>query len=274
MSIQAGTDYEIHDLWEDRNLGRFAGRFERIVAAHDILFVSVVPATGGDNQVSEKDVNGRFGRRSFLTGLGATALTLGAHHLRVSPESAPSFRSAWPHDAERHWPGEAYWPNPLQDWRVRMGRLECFGAGGDRNVALLTRDVGEHKGDVLLQVDCGPLDQTPLTQGFVGFRVGVKHQVDDYRAAAIYGRGMNVGINADGRLFIGQLEDAAPRISLANHVHLELHARPSGSGYNVSLRATDLRAEIAETTRDVPGEWLRGGLALVCSSGASPAVTG
>lgn len=217
--------------------------------------------------MSERDVNGRFGRRSFLAGLGATALTLGGHNLRVSAESAPSFRSAWPHDAERHWPGEAYWPNPLQDWRVHMGRLECFGAGGDRNVALLTRDIAEHTGDLLLQVDCGPLDRTPLTQGFVGFRVGVKHQIDDYRAAAIYGRGMDAGVHADGRLFIGQVEDATPRISLADPIHLELHAKPSGGGYKVSLRAKGLRGEIAGTTRDVSGEWLRGGLALVCSSG-------
>lgn len=44
LGIQAGTRYEIHDLWEDRNLGPFAGRFERIVAPHDILFVTITPA--------------------------------------------------------------------------------------------------------------------------------------------------------------------------------------------------------------------------------------
>jgi hypothetical protein len=148
--------------------------------------------------------------------------------------------------------------------------LECFSPGGDRNVALLTRDVAERSGNLSLGVRFGQLGTRPLERGFVGFRIGIKHQMSDYRATAIYGRGMNAGVNADGRLFIGKIEAAAPKVDLANEMQLQLHARPSATGYTIVLRATNIQeGYAAETTREVPNEWLTGGLALVCSAGAT-----
>ena len=214
-----------------------------------------------------------FDRRSFIkkaggTALGATALTLIRPTFSLGEETPVSFHSEWQQDAERVWPGPEYWANPLQDWRIRRGRLECISPGGDRNVALLTREVASRSGDLHLQVHLGRLDNTALDQGFVGFRIGSKHQMNDYRATAIYGQGMNAGINAAGRLFIGDLHDEAPRIDLARETLLEFHAEPSASGYKVVLRARTLKEGApVEITRDVPEDWLVGGLALVCSSG-------
>jgi hypothetical protein len=217
----------------------------------------------------------RFDRRSFLkkagsTALGATALTLAhpAHGSETTEEARVSFRSAWLPDTDRPWPGPEYWPNPLQDWRVRAGRLECFSPGGDRNVALLTRDVAARKGDLSLSVRLGKIGDVPLQRGFVGFRIGTKNEMNDYRATAIYGQGMNAGVNADGRLFIGTIEPSSPRIDLDSETRLQFQARPSANGYTVSLRATSVHGgHKAETTREVPGDWLTGGIALVCSSG-------
>lgn len=218
----------------------------------------------------------RFDRRSFLkkagsTALGAAALTLTrpVQGSETEKETQVSFRSMWSPDMNRVWPGPEYWSNPLQDWRIREGRLECFSPGGDRNVALLTRDVAGRKGDLALGVRLGPIGNEVRKRGFVGFRVGIKHGMNDYRATAIYGQGMNAGVNADGRLFIGTLEASASRIDLASEMHLQLHARPSANGYTVSLRATSVHGgHTAETTREVPEDWLTGGIALVCSSGS------
>ena len=159
-------------------------------------------------------------RRTFLKEAGATALGANAI-MRMplakaeGPEEPSAFRSNWPRDLNRPWPGPEYWANPLQDWRIRAGRLECFSPGGDRNVALLSHDVSARRGDLRLSVELGPLDSGAWERGFIGFRVGVKDAQQDYRATAIYGRGMNAGINADGRLFIGELEGNAPRAELA-----------------------------------------------------------
>ena len=186
-----------------------------------------------------------------------------------------SFRGEWHVDAEREWPGPEYWANPLQDWRIRRGRLECISPGGDRNVALLTREVANRPGDFYMQVHLGRMDDHPLDEGFVGFRIGSKHQMGDFRATAIYGQGLNAGIDAAGCLFIGERRDDAPRIDLASETILEFHAQPSINGYKTVLRARVLKdGATVETMREVPGDWLIGGVALVCSSGpvqSSPA---
>lgn len=215
----------------------------------------------------------RFSRRSFLRNAGATAMGAAAlaHHWPAEAEEAhqePSFNSHWPQNLSRPWPGPEYWTNPLQDWRVRDGRLECFSPGGDRNVFLLTREVAARHGDLMVSVRLGKLEDATLKQGFVGFRVGIQNPMNDYRAAAIYGRGMNAGVNADGRLFIGELEASASRVDLDRELRLQLHAAPSEQGYKVMLRASDADGQhAAEVSREVPADWIRGGVALVCSSG-------
>ncbi|MGC8549128.1 MAG: alkaline phosphatase D family protein [Acidobacteriaceae bacterium] len=217
-------------------------------------------------------MNMNFSRRSFLKSAGVTAL--GATALSRWPAAAeearrnPSFRSQWPESFSRPWPGQQYWSNPLQDWRVQDGRLECFSPGGDRNVFLLTREVADRRGDLTMSVQLGKLDKKETTQGLVGFRIGIKNPMNDYRATAIYGRGMNLGIHADGRLFIGELEASAPRVNLNRDVVLQMHASPSAQGYKVLLRASAPTGKKAvEVTREVPADWITGGVALVCSSG-------
>lgn len=214
----------------------------------------------------------RWNRRSFLktaslSALGASALAREWPALGEAHEEQVSFRSAWPQEVERPWPGPDYWSNPLQDWQVRAGRLECIAAGGDRNVALLTREVAARRGELTLSVLLGRVDETVPTEGFAGFRVGIKQPyLNDYRATAIYGQGMNAGIHADGRLFIGALEPSAPRIDLSGEIRLQLRAAPSAAGYKVLLRAGRAGSESVELSREVPADWLTGGLALVCSS--------
>ncbi len=215
----------------------------------------------------------RIDRRSFLkessgAALGATAVSLlGPGRADAAGEN--SFHSAWPRQAERAWAGPEYWTNPLEDWRIRQGRLECIGAGGDRNVFLLTHEVAGRAGNVAMSVRLGRMEAAEhLEEGFAGFRVGIKSYVDDYRARAIHGRGMNVGVTADGRLFIGEVQASSPRVKLEQELRLDLEAHPSGSSYAVTLRAEDREGKrLAEITRQVPGEWLEGGVALVSSSG-------
>lgn len=151
---------------------------------------------------------------------------------------------------------------------MQDGRLECFSPGGDRNVFLLTREVAARPGDLAMSVRLGKLGSEANAQGFVGFRLGIQNPMNDYRATAIYGRGMNAGVHADGRLFLGTLEPAAPRVDLSRELSLHLHAAPSAEGYKVLLRVTDQDGQhAAEISREIPADWLRGGVALVCSSG-------
>lgn len=217
--------------------------------------------------MSEQINRRSFVKRAGVATAGASALARDVQTRAALEQPVPSFQSTWTADVDRPWVGADYWTNPLQDWRVRAEHLECHSAGGDRNVALLTRSVADRAGDLQLSVRFGPLDTATREQGFVGFRVGVKHQFEDYRAAAIYGQGLNAGVNADGRLFIGSLEPAAPRVNLAGEVRLRLEATALESGYSLSLRADGpSQSATVEIKRDVPSDWLTGGVALVCSS--------
>ena len=128
---------------------------------------------------------------------------------------AADFTSAWPQSVERIWIGPDYWANPLQDWRVSEGRLECIIPGGNRNVNLLTYQLSADRGGFTTSVRLGRTrpSEGALSAGWVGFRLGIRGQVDDYRYAALRGTGIDAGLNTDGRLFIGE-ESASTRSSV------------------------------------------------------------
>lgn len=183
-----------------------------------------------------------------------------------------------PAGVSQPWLGPDYWANPLQDWRLHNGRMECINAGGDRNVFLLTREAGggEGSGSTLeMRVKLGRLSAAPLAEGFAGFRVGIRGFFNDYRDSAVFGCGVNAGVLADGRLFIGSVGDAGEAVSLDDEIELRFSALPSTettmpSSYDLALAAFDRTGatRLGEVRRaNVPEEWIRGGLGLVCHSG-------
>jgi hypothetical protein len=200
-------------------------------------------------------------RRTFVAG-AVTAVAV----------KAADFRSEWTSSIARPWLGPEYWANPMQDWRVRNGRMECFVAGGDRNVVLLTRELSGETGDFTISVRIGRLeeDTNQLGQGFVGFRFGIRGQFNDYRDSAVHGVGVDAGITGDGMLFIADPETQGPRINLnQQNLTLRLTATPYANAYRIALDVLDANgAVLAGILRNpAPPEWLRGGIGLVCSSG-------
>jgi alkaline phosphatase D len=180
------------------------------------------------------------------------------------------FRSQWSQEIDRPWPGPDYWSNPLQDWRVRNGRLENHVAGGDRNVFLLTRELAPEEGSLHMSVHLGRLEEDTgnMTPGFVGFRVGIQGAFHDYRDSAVRGYGLDAGIATDGRLFIGKLEDSNPHLNgTFSDVTLSLSAEPDGNQYKVTLTAQSDGNTVEHSRSGIPDEWLQGGFALVVHNG-------
>ena len=119
-------------------------------------------------------------------------------------ESHP-FESKFPENVNRIWAGPDYWANPLQDWRVSNGRLECRVTAPDRTVHLITRMIDTNgSADFSMETDLGFISNSGVnvSQGWGGFLFGVKGEFDDYRDNAIYGEGVNAGITSEGVLFI------------------------------------------------------------------------
>jgi alkaline phosphatase D len=202
-------------------------------------------------------------RREFVSTVASAAL---------SPAAA-AFQARLPANVERSFLGPAYWSNPMQDWRLRDGRIECSVAGGDRNVYLLTRDVTARVGDLVMSVKLDRLeeDREPLADGFAGFRVGIRGRFNDYRDSAVRGFGLNTGVTAGGRLFIGDPAAGSAISGWPREITLHFRARPEPDKgtYNLRIAATDSGGQRLGVTErgGVPPDALTGGVALVCSSG-------
>ncbi|MBN2450331.1 MAG: discoidin domain-containing protein, partial [Lentisphaeria bacterium] len=124
------------------------------------------------------------------------------------------FRSAWSQSVTRTWIGPEYWANRLQDWRLAEGRLECLTAAENRTVGLLPWQVGAAPGPFETSARLGILSAG--TSGYAGFRVGGHGRLfgieglEDYRDDVLKSKGLDCGVTADGRLFIGPAPRSKP----------------------------------------------------------------
>jgi alkaline phosphatase D len=160
----------------------------------------------------------------------------------------------------------------MEDWVLKNGRACNTHSGGDRNLALLTAEVTDAPGTLLLEADFEPIGKGG-GEGFIGFQMGLQGNFNDYRDSAISGTGFAAGIGQDGRFFIGSHRSDEPL--LAPHhgsLRLSLSARPMADGlYALELAATSL-AEGGEARRfvneGVHPSWLPGLVAFTVSSQA------
>ena len=217
-------------------------------------------------------------RRRFIAGSASLAATsVVAPLLRASAQPTADFRSRWDACHDRVWLGPEYWANPLQDWQIVSGRIECANAAADRNVHVLTRQLAERKGNLDMSVRVGRAEGGVLvTTGSVGFRIGAQGPLREYRNSLIFGRGLEAGISADGSMFIGDVRSAKPVTPAAEATELRLTAEPNLDAYTVTLRARDDAGNDLGTIskENVPPGQLVGNLALVCNFGSAPSGAG
>src|SRR5687768_14688711 len=128
-------------------------------------------------------------RRRFIAGsaaFAASAVVPRALHAQA-PQTAGEFRSRWDACPDRLWLGPEYWANPLQDWQTANGRIECTHAAPDRNVHVLTRQLGERVGTLDMRVRLGRLGNAPAPAESAGFRIGAQGPLAEYRNNLIFG---------------------------------------------------------------------------------------
>ena len=61
----------------------------------------------------------------------------------LASQAGAQFASVFDRTPDRPWVGPEYWANPLQDWRIAGGALECINAGPARSLILLTRELSD-----------------------------------------------------------------------------------------------------------------------------------
>jgi hypothetical protein len=235
----------------------------------------------------------RLNRRSFLS-RSATLAAASASAPALSPllhaagQPGAEFRSAWDGLPDRPWLGPEYWANPLQDWRVANGRIECLNAAPDRNVHVLTRQLANRPGNVRMSVRVGRVGGGKLAgKGSFGFRLGILGTLKDYPelhdyrnnlwpASGPLSGGVIAGVAADGRVFTDVVY-RVPEPGENNHVRIDLNRETielrlnvvaSGAEYDVTLTVHDGQtgAQLGQSSiRPVQAGNLVGNLALVCN---------
>jgi hypothetical protein len=185
---------------------------------------------------------------------------------------AAEFSSNWQKQNDRIWLGPEYWANPMEDWKVANGRIECTHRGPNRSVHLLTRQLSDDAGGFTMSVRLGRSD-AGKQGGAAGFLIGVKSELQDYRSALLFGNGLSAGVSTDGRLFIGKQRNddpAIPKLTKAG-VDLRLVAVAKGNGYSVTLAAHDVngRKKLGELSRQMTAEQLKGNIALLHNGGST-----
>ena len=212
-------------------------------------------------------------RRRFLQTTAAAA-ALGSASLSQSGcgKTDADFESAWPSSVDRVWLGPDYWTNPLQDWRCANRRAELMLPAEDRQVHLLTREVRSGEGLLTASVRVARLGGVALEQGpgSFGFRLGNRGPLPDYRNALVHGEGLDIGLTAEGGLFIGDFKTAQPgQVDLdRDQVELRIAADSTTARAAVTIGAYEPggTTPLAQISReDLPPDALAGGVALIAN---------
>ncbi len=217
----------------------------------------------------------QLNRRNFLHGMGAVgtgiAVSGSVNAAEVQTQSAdPQKSRPWSQIPDRVWIGPEYWANPLQDWQITEGRLECVNAAANRNVHWLTRSLGEKTGPFEMRVTIGRAEEGTLAKGkgSAGFRIGIRGPLEDYRNAIVFGNGLDVGFNVIDGLFIGRIKSKkkAEEVLDRQWIKLQLAAEPTGDDYRLTLSALDAESgKLLDQIQHehVPADRLHGNIALV-----------
>lgn len=178
--------------------------------------------------------------------------------------------SYWHKMPDMDWTGPRYWANRLQDWHIKNGVLECQFQGQNRTVHNLTQQLGSSRNRFNSTMHLALSPNLPASKdNLIGFLLGAKSEFSDYRASAVKGTGLKVGINTHGNLFIGSKEQSGQSIrpqQLQQGIVLEVAGEPLGMKYALQITVYDhqhkqVLSQLAE--QHVEPEALEGNIAIL-----------
>jgi hypothetical protein len=163
---------------------------------------------------------------------------------------------------DRIWTGSDFWANPLQDWRIQDGRLECIQQGSDRNVHLLTWQLAPESS---LEMEVDVFRPAANFSGYVSLRFGSHGNLDEYRHNTINSVNFyDAKLSSGGTLV---LADDSVKINWEDKVTLTLELIPEGGNHLAQFTAKNSRGEIlGQVKAEFVSSAMHGNLALVCHS--------
>lgn len=179
------------------------------------------------------------------------------------PENASpvnAFRSSWDTSYDRVWLGREFWANPMEDWKVSNGAAECLTGAGNRNIHLLTHQLTNVDGSFAMSVNIEAISE-PKQNASVGFRIGIRSDLNEYRSNSFANGGINAGTKA-GSLTLGR--KTTPLVEGDKAERMSLSGKPEGDKYSLTLRTLNADgATLTEITSNFPKDVVLGNIALV-----------
>jgi len=178
------------------------------------------------------------------------------------------FKSNWHNWPDMKWVGPEYWGNRLQDWRLKDGMAVCNISAGNRNLQLLTVQKTDSITPLEVSVDITLLNKSIANtdEGCLGMQLGCNGPFDDYRSAAVFGKGFDIGLNPNGKLQVsGQLFDTGLN-KIPETFRLEVHLEPYNDKYRLKVDVLEpITNTLIHTQEDiyVDGKNLIGNFALL-----------
>ncbi|MFI4847801.1 MAG: alkaline phosphatase D family protein [Gimesia chilikensis] len=178
-------------------------------------------------------------------------------------ESAAPVIGRWKKTNDRVWLGEEFWANPMEDWRIIDGAAECLSTGGSRNIQLLTHQLTNPKASFTMSVHVSQVE-VKQQDGGVGFRIGVKSDINEYRSNCFAKSGIKAGI-VNGKLILGNKEQKLKQpIDLKDCV-LTVIGKPEGEKYSLTLMVSGSESDkpLDTISHTFPPQAVLGNVAVV-----------
>ena len=177
------------------------------------------------------------------------------------------FKSNWENWPDMKWIGPEFWGNRLQDWEISGGKALCNISSNNRALHILTHQLGSNTKDFQqsVVVDWKNLGVAGNGGTYVGFRLGAKGVFQDYRSAAVFGKGLDVGVTGTGQLMIGD-KLGEEKLDMSQPISLRLTSCFSNGNYTLTLSASagkNNKNSIVLSADDITSLDLQGNLALV-----------
>lgn len=151
------------------------------------------------------------------------------------------YSSKWHLQNNQVWLGEDLWANPMENWRVQDGRLECIRSRESQNVQLMTHEIIADKAEFKMSVISG-VDWSERTAGWFGFMLGIKSELVNPKHRLIFGKAtLHMGVRSDNKIYIAykgkKFETKVKRKS--REYKLECLLKPTGETYSILLKVHD-----------------------------------
>jgi hypothetical protein len=168
--------------------------------------------------------------------------------------------------------GSEYRPTALKDWQVSDDRMECLVSNENRNLQLLTRELGNQRGTLEMTVRVGFFNQalSNRNNNWAGFSIGSKGAFLNYGNRAKLYEGIKIGVCTNGALFIGEPSPNHKNQEVINALpkglDLKIVVTPIKNYYTIDFSTFDIstgKVLASISKKQVTKDWLMGDLVLV-----------